>query len=289
MTSKILLKSATEYMNDYQPIYQPLYPLLMNRAQAYSEEVGTVAYKRLEAAGDIRTKHITPKDSEMHAIAAIETNKTFKKYFLGASFVQSTLQSREQNESVVAQILDENQKLMDQLALYGEGSSDGTVINNGLFYSGDVNHTTESSVEIAKGAALDHLKDMHTKIMITVNKANQIAGQKVLILYGATACAKYDSLYANSDAPFKDVLAKVLGAGWQVVKMPQDVFPASGDGWIAVNLDQIKVNHVALPQLKAQGVNEEKMHVWHNFLMGSIMIDCLVMNAVIRQPVTFAV
>jgi hypothetical protein len=36
-----------------------------------------------------------------------------------------------------------------------------------------------------------------------------------------------------------------------------------------VNLDQVKLHYTALPKLKAQGVNEEKMYSWHNFIMGS--------------------
>jgi hypothetical protein len=146
----------------------------------------------------------------------------------------------------------------------------------------------ENSVEVAAGTAADHLKDMHTKIMASAAKADDIAGRKVLIVYGSTACAKFDSLYANTDAPFKKVLAEVLGENYTLVKLPSAVTPNSTNGWIIANLDQIKLHYVVLPQLKAQGVNDEKMYSWHNFLLGSMMLEVLQYKAIIRQPVTFA-
>jgi hypothetical protein len=162
------------------------------------------------------------------------------------------------------------------------------MINNGLFWSNDANYRLESSSEVAAGTAADHLKDMHTKIMVTVAIADQMAGKKALVIYGTTACAKFDSLYANTDAPFKRVLQEVLGTNWSVVKMPDAVTPSSTNGWIACNLDAVKLHYTTLPVLKAQGFNEEKMYTWHNFLMGSMMLEVLVDDAVIRQPVTFA-
>ncbi len=159
--------------------------------------------------------------------------------------------------------------------------------NNGLFWSNDPNYRLENSAEVLKGTATDHLKDMHTKIMGTVNIADQIDGQKALIVYGADAVAKFDSLYANSDAAFKAVLADVLGPNWSLVKMPTAVTPSGTNGWIAANLDQVKLHYTALPSIYNQGVNEEKLYAWFNFLIGSMMLEVLVDDAIIRQPVTF--
>src|SRR3954469_18301172 len=97
-TSKLVLKSVDEFMADYQPIYQPLYPLFLGNAQQYSEEVGQINFKRLEAVGDIRAHHILPKDSDIRQIAVKEGSKTFKKYFLANQFVQSSLQDQSRTE-----------------------------------------------------------------------------------------------------------------------------------------------------------------------------------------------
>lgn len=287
-TGKISLRTVEEFMADYVPVYQPVYPLFMGKSQAYSEEVGTVDFKRVNTVGDIRARHITPKDTEIKQIAVNEAKKTLKKYFLANQFVISNLQDKRGLEDIVAQVLDEHQKQMDDLFLLGEGSSNSTMINNGLFWSNDSNYDLKSSAEVAAGTASDHLKDMHTKIMASVSEADDVAGRKILMVYGSTATSKFDSLYANTDAPFKRVLGEVLGANYSLVKMPSAVTPNSANGWIVANLDQVKLHYTALPSLKAQGVNEEKMYTWHNFLMGSCMLEVLAQKAVIRQPVTFA-
>ena len=67
--------------------------------------------------------------------------------------------------------------------------------------------------------------------------------------------------------------------------MPADVTPASEDGWLIANRSQVKLHYTTLPGLKAQGVNEEKMYSWHNFLMGSSMVDVMAADAIIRQPI----
>ena len=288
-TNKIIVRTQEEVMNDYTPEYSPLYSLFLPKSQAYPEEVGEVTFRRATALGDIRAKNITPKDTEIKQIAVGDTSKSFKKYFKAVQYTQSNFQSTEGNESVVSQVIDEHQKQFDEMFLTGEGTAANNVLNNGLFYSADANYLLESSAVVAAGTAADHLKDMHAKIMATVAKANVLDGPKVLLIYGAVAIAKYDSLYATSDNAFKKVLGEALeGDDWSVVKIPAEITPASVNGWIAVNMNQIKLHYVALPSLKDQGVNAEKMYTWHNFVMGSMMVEVLKKNGIIRQPVTFA-
>lgn len=286
-TNKVQLRTVEQFMSDYSPVYQPLYPLFMGKSQSYAAEVGKLDFKRIQTVGDIRAKHITPKDTEIKQIGVNEGTKSFKKYFLANQFTVSAMQDRQGVEEVVAQVLDEHQKQMDDLFLLGEGTSNSTMVNNGLFWSNDSNYVLENSIELAKGAAEDHLKDMHTKIMVSAAKADEVAGRKLIVVYGTTACAKYDSLYANTDAPFKRVLADVLGPNYSAAKMPSSVTPSGANGWIVANLDQVKLHYTALPALKDQGVNDEKMYAWFNFLMGSAMLEVLAPNGIIRQPVTF--
>jgi hypothetical protein len=285
MTNKVVLRSVEEVMADYLPVYQPLYPLFLGKSQSYAEQVGQLTFKRLEAVGDIRAKHITPKDTEIRQLGAKEGSKVFKKYFLANQYVQSSLQDREGIEDVVAQVLDEHQRQMDELFLLGEGTSASTMINNGLFWSNDVNYQLESSDAIASTGG--HLPGLHDNIIAQVQVANKIAGRKALIVYGDTALAKFNSVYTTAPVPFKKVLGDVL-TGYQQIEMPSDVTPASSDGFIIVNLDQVKLHYTALPSLKDQGVNDEKMYAWHNFLMGSCMLEVLASKAVIRQPLTFS-
>lgn len=286
-TNKVMLRSVEQFMADYKPIYTPLYSALLGNSQAYSEEAGKVSFNRLEAVGDLRAKHITPKDTVIEQIAAVEKSKVFKKYFLGKQFIQSALQDNSRTEQVIAQVLNEHQKHMDDLVLLGEGSSDSTMINNGLFWSADPNYTLESSVDYGDVSA-DPLVDLHKQMMVSMQKAKQIDGEKLVIVYGATLLPYFNGVYAASSIPFKSVLAGALeGDGFAFAEMPSDVTPSSTNGWIVVTLPQVKLHYTALPKLAAQGVNEEKMYSWHNFLMGSCMVDALCEDAIIRQPAAY--
>lgn len=285
MTNKIVLRSVDEMMADYVPTYQPFYPILLGKSQSYSEEVGKITFKRLEAMGDIRAKHLTPKDTEIRQIAVTEKSKVFKKYFLANQYTQSQLQDMAQNEDVVKQVLDENQKYMDDLVLLGEGTSAATVVNNGLFWSGDANYVLESSAEVQNDNAW--LTDLHAKVVTTKLKADLVAGRKVVVFYGADMLPKVNGIYAASAMPFKAALQQVLGGNYSIAELPADVTPSGTNGWMIINQDQVKLHYTILPQLKAQGINEEKMYSWHNFLMGSAMVEVLAHKGVIRQPVTF--
>ena len=285
MTNKLVLRTVDELMADYVPTYQPFYPILLGKSQSYAEEVGKVTFKRLEAMGDLRTKHVTPKDTEIRQIAVTEKSKTFKKYFLANQYTQSQLQDSAQNEDVVKQVLDENQKYMDDLVLLGEGTSAGTVVNNGLYWSGDANYVLESSAEVQNDNSW--LTDLHAKVITTKLKADLVAGRKVVVFYGADMLPKVNGIYASSSMPFKSALLQVLGGNYSIAELPADVTPSGANGWMIINLDQVKLHYTVLPQLKSQGVNDEKMYSWHNFLMGSAMVEVLAHKGVIRQPVTF--
>lgn len=282
-TNKIELRTVEQFMSDYVPTYNPLYPLFLGKSQAYPREVGKKEFRRVQTVGSIRGEVITPKDTEIKQVAVMSGKKTFKSYFLANQFQLSEFQSREGIEEIVAQVLDEHQRQADDLFLLGEGTSASTMLNNGLFWSDDANYTLESSASID-----DELATLHTAIVATAKKANQVAGRKLVVLYGATLLPEYNSLYAASSKAFKVALAEVLGPNYSVVEMPEDCTPSGTNGWIVANLDQTKLHYTVFPELLAQGFNEEKMYYWSNFLMGSMMLEVLQKNGVIRQPVTIS-
>jgi len=285
MTNKLVLRTIEELLADYVPTYQPLYPLLLGNSQEYAQEVGKLTFKRLEAVGDFRLKHITPKDSNVHQVSATDKSKVFKKYFLANQFIQSSFQDRQGVEDVVKQVLDENQKLADDLLLLGEGTSGSDVVNNGLFYSGDSNYVLEDSKEIDNAAG--HLTDLHAQVVVSKIKADLVAGPKLVIFYGATMMPYVNGINPTSSVPFKESLAKVLGPNYKIVEMPAAVCPSSANGWMIVNTSQVKLNYTCIPKLQSQGINEEKNYVWTNFLGGSMMVDVKASGAIIRQPCTF--
>ena len=285
-TNKVMLRSVEEFMADYKPVYVPIYAKLLGNSQAYSEEVGKISFNRLEAVGDLRAKHLTPKDTVIEQITARESSKTFKKYFLGKQFIQSALQDNSRTEQVIAQVLDEHQKHMDDLVLLGEGTSTSDMINNGLFWSNDANYDLESSKDYGD-VSDDPLVDLHKQVMTACETAKQLDGDKLVIFYGSTLLPYFNGVYASSSQPFKKILADVLGQGWDFAEMPSAVTPSNTNGVIVVTLPQVKLHYTALPQLKDQGVNSEKMYSWHNFLMGSAMVDVLALNGIVRQPLAY--
>ncbi len=288
MTNKIVLRTVDELMADFQPIYNPIYPLFLGKSVSYPEEVGKLTFHRLEAMGDIRTKHVTPKDTEIRQISVTEKLKVFKKYFLANQFTQSQLQDVSQNEDVIKQVLDEANRYQDDIFLLGEGTSASTMVNNGLFWSNDANYNLINSIEIAKATDATHLVDLHAQVITAKLACDVVAGRKVIIFYGTTMLPKVNGIYLTSSRAFKEVLAGALGPNYSVAEMPPDVTPSGANGFIIANYDQVKLHYTALPSLKAQGINEEKMYSWHNFLQGSMMLEVLANKAVYRQPTTFA-
>lgn len=284
-TNKVVLRTVEEFMDGYKPRYVPFYPLLLKNSQAYAEEVGKINFNRLEAVGDLRAKHLTPKDTEITQIAVKNSAKTFKKYFLAKQYVQSALQAREDVEGIVSQVLDEHQKQMDDLFLLGEGTAANNVVNNGVFWSGDTNYTLENSDELAN--APDTQNEFYDLMSTNLEKAKQLPGEKAIVVYGATALSKLNSLLPEQAVSVRSLVNEILDEETRIVSLPTAVTPSNVNGWMIINLDQIKTHYTTLPELKDQGVNAEKMYSWHNFLMGSAMVEVLAPNGIIRQPVTF--
>jgi hypothetical protein len=283
-TNKIVLRTVEEYMSDYVPIYQPIYPLFLGKSQQYATETGKFEFRRVQTVGDIRAKHITPKDTELRQIGIMEGKKAYKKYFLANQFTLSDFQDTQGVEEVVTQVLDEHQLQMDELFLLGEGTNETNMLNNGLYYSNDANYTLESSVAIASGTS--RLYDFHSKVITTAEKARTVAGQKDVIFFGEQVLPLYNSLYETAAKAFKVALQETLGSDFSTLQLPAAATPVGANGWIVANLDQVKTHYTTLPQLLAQGSNDEKMYLWFNFLMGSTMLEVLAKNGVIRQPAT---
>lgn len=284
-TNLITLKTTEEYMSGYDPTYRPIYPLFMTKAVAYAPEVGVNSFRKVEAIGDIRQKRILPKDTEIKQINVTDTRKSYAKYFFANQYVVSDLQDQEGTVDVIAQVLDEHQIQADELLMLGDGTSTANILNNGLFLSNDPNYTLESSAAIA---LTDRLSDFHNKVVATATKADQVAGRKVIMFYGSDIITLFNSIYPASTRAWKAVLAEVLGSDYSMVKIPEAATPAGSNGWIIANMDQVKLHYTLLPELTAQGFNEEKMYHWFNFKMGSLMLEVLAKDGVIRQPTTLA-
>lgn len=251
-------------------------------------EVGQANFKEITTVGDIRAKRVTPKDTVMKQVNAKEDVFSFKKYFFANQYVTSQLQNAEGAADVAAMVLDEHHVHADDLLLNGDGTSTSDILNDGLLINKSSKYVLESDATVAFS---DQLHKFFTAIMTTAAKANNISGQKVLFIYGTKTKALYNSLFPNSDQPVKEVLAKSLGPNYAIVEIPdapQSQAANFDEGWVIANLTQTKLHYVKLPSLFSQGVNDEKMHVWMNFLMGSMALELKAQGAIIHQPAIIA-
>lgn len=280
-TNKIALRSTDEYNGGFTPVYRPIWGLFMGNAVQYTPEVGTHAFREVKTVGDIRVKRFTPKDTELKQIAVAEGSKTFKKYFHANQFIQSAFQDQQGVQDVIDQVLDEHNKQADDLLL-GDG------INSGIYTSADSNYQLESSVEVQKDDDDgSHVADLYAKVAALAQIADTNAGRKLVMFYGANVLPKFTALFKASTKPFGAVLRDGLPVNYSFATLPSDVTPNGANGLMILNMDQLRLHWTAMPQLNARGLNEEKSYYWFNFLLGSMMVDCRVPKAIIRQPLTF--
>lgn len=286
-TNLITLKSVDQFMAGFQPIYTPIYGILMGRAVQYERDVGEIVSRRVETVGDIRAKRVTPKDTEIKQISVAEKTKTYKKYFMGSQFILSQFQDARGVDDVTSQVLDELNRQFDEMVFMGEGTTVGTQLNNGLYLSSDANYVLEGSVEVASGGNDPRLLSLHSKVMTNRDKADRVAGRKVVIFYGSNIVPLVNGLYTSGKS-FRASLQEALGADYSVLTLPTDTALNSGHGWMIVNYDQVKFHYSVLPELQKRGINEEKGYAWSNFLLGSSMTEVLASGGIIRQPATLA-
>jgi hypothetical protein len=175
------------------------------------------------------------------------------------------------------------------MLITGEGTSNSDVINNGLFWSGDSNLVVNGSAELDTDADTGGAIGLHAKVLEQAELANSVAGRKLIVFYGSNIIPIVNGLFQSNPMSVKKVIQESLGAGYSTINLPSSITPASNHGFMIINMDQIKLHYSVLTSLKSQGVNEEKMYSWHNFLMGSSMIEILASGAITKQPLTVEV
>ena len=159
------------------------------------------------------------------------------------------------------------------------------MVNNALYWSGDANYVLKSSSQLRNSP--DTQQDFYELVMANFAEARELSGTKAIVFYGADVLSKLDSLFPEQALSVRKLVEEGLGPDGRILRLPAAVTPASSNGWMIINLDQIKTHYTTFPSLKDQGINNEKMYSWHNFLIGSIMVEVLAYGGIIRQPVTF--
>jgi hypothetical protein len=273
------VKSTTEFLKDYVPTYKPIFPLFLTKGKKHAEEIGQAISKRYEAVGDYRMAQITPKDTLLRTIGCGERSKTFKKLFLMNQFELSGLQSQDAQSEIVKQVLDEGSKQFDEGLWLGGGTSDATVVNDGIFWTLDANRQT---LVTADHSALSTtlMSALLGTILSSWDTANQIAGEKILIPYGDVKSKMFEILSGSTT-----LMKACEENGVKLAMVPDALIPASNHGILIINLDQVVVHYTAIPKLDDTGFERKSKVFWTNFLQGNTMVDILVYGGIMKQSI----
>lgn len=277
-TNKPILRTAEEFAGEYSPVYGPVYPMFLagSQAKAYERVEGTQTVKGVEAIGDMIAKKFSSKDTLMHQLHGKEKTFSFDKNFYLAEYKTGINQSTDGDPQLVAEFLDNQNVLMDQLLLFGDEG------NQGLYTNNSSNYVSESA--IASIDASDK-NEFFEAIMSTAEEADKLSGSKVLMLYGENTRRLWRAgLFSTGVASVQGNLLNALGSEYTPLLMPSQVAP-NAEGWLVINMSKIRVHHHGAPWMEPGEDAPRRLRYVH-FLLGSVGVELAQLGAIIKQPVT---
>ncbi len=281
-TNLIISQTSQEFLAGYTPVYSPIYPLFTNGGQKYAMQAAERTLRRAVALGDIRTKRFSPKDTEVKHFNAGPQDKTFKAYMNVVRFTHSIFQDSQGVPDILAQALEEHQKAQDELLYFGDGATDGTQINNGLYFSNDPNYIKQSSSSLAVS---NQLLLFHQAVVSECH-AQSVGGQRSVIFYGDDCLAALDSLHADGGGSVLSQLQSVL-TDFSMIRSPVGLTPNGENGILVVNHAQVKTHYVTPPVILDQDTDRKNMEAWANFVQGSMMVDVMAYGGIRKKPLVF--
>lgn len=282
-TNLIISQTSQEFLSGYTPVYSPIYPLFTQNGQQYAMQAAERTLRRAVALGDIRTKRYSPKDTEVKHFNAGAQDKVFKAYMNVVRFTHSVFQDASGVPDILSQALEEHQKAQDELLFFGDGATDGTQINNGLYFSNDANYVKESSSSLS---ATNQLLLFHQAV-VTEARAVSVGGPRMIMFYGDTCLAALDSLHADGGGAVVAQLEEVLGNEFSLVRSPKGLTPAGENGILVINQAQVKTHYVTEPVILDQDTDRKEMQAWANFVQGSMMVDVAAYGGIRKLPLVF--
>lgn len=286
-TNLIISQTSLEFLSGYTPVYSPIYPLFTSggptQSQQYALEACERTIRRAVALGDIRTKRYSPKDTEVKHFNAGSADKVFKAYMNVVRFTHSVFQDATGVPDILSQALEEHQKAQDELLFFGDGATDGTQINNGLYFSSDVNYVKESSSSLA---ASGQLLAFHQTVVSEARAVN-VGGKRSILFYGDSCLAALDSIHDFGGGAVVATLEDVLGNEFDFIRSPKGLTPSGDNGILIINHAQVKTNYVTEPVIMDQDTDRKEMQAWANFVQGSMMVDVTAPGGIRKLPLVF--
>ncbi|MDR2426830.1 MAG: hypothetical protein LBD46_06620 [Endomicrobium sp.] len=278
-----------EINNAFTPQYRPFY-MLLKAGKVYNEKPGAITFKERGILGDKKAADVLAQDTEIKHIAVGEKpEKKYLKILKGAEYAVSTFQDNSNAQKVDNEILDEYNKQLDSEAFTGEGTSNATVKNNGLFYSKDPDF-------VDKGAAAAFPTTFADRKAFIKNLAKESAdgsggGLKRIVLLGSKLPAIFGDVIGSGTATFADLLMSGRLSGEppiEVVVPPAEINTTLGnvDAILVIDYENVLLNHGLLPQVYQRGTEARKNLTWTQYFFNSVMIEVAKKAALIKQLLT---
>lgn len=292
MTSDIRgLRTKEEYIEGSSISYIPSILAIPNKS-LFALDVNKINFKEFKIEKDsVNPSFLTPEMTEIAVAKASSQIHSFIPYGKGIKFRKDQLQNSGLNvQGMHNDIIRELSIQFDRLALTGDGT------NNGLITSTDSNYITQTSAEIPaiSGDGFNRILKAR-EIAVDLNlKVNDLTASSSLTIYfyGEALIKFLGQITANQETDVRSHIQRAFaGKSVNFVEISALALPSSlalGNGIVVVSNDLTELQHAGLPDLTAQGVNDEDDYYWARYFFGSSQIRPTRSGAVIKQPITFA-
>ena len=283
-----------EINRNYTPMYNPFY-LLLKEGKVYNEKPGKVVFKDRGLQGDKKAAEVLAQDTEIKSLSVGEkAPKEYLKFPKGAEYAVSDLQDNSDAQSVDNEVLDEFQKQLDGEIFTGEGTSNTTVKNNGIFFSKDPNFVEKAVVSFPTSFSE---RKAFIKSLAKESANGAGGGLKRIALLGSKLPAIFGDVIGAGNDTFAELLLRARLAGeppLEIMVVPNEINLklkelSSGtevDGIIVMDYENVLLNHGLLPQVFDKGYEKRGKLTWTQYFYNSAMVDIIKKAALIKQLVT---
>lgn len=258
---------------DYAPFFSTL------PAQANEAKIENVKFTTVRGDDDIVAKPLNAQDTERAHIKAGESSKEYAKFFKGVEYVESTLNARSAMPGINNKAIKALTKQLDKEIWNGTD-------NNGIINSKDENLIKEEAFTLdgSGSAAVAKLLALGATLKRLVEKTSS-SSYFTLNLYG-DKMKDYMLKVLDNGSTFGQIFRSAF-TGIPLVEVPANL-ETTNNGIVLICPQIVTLQHTALPQIKASGVDPREDEAWTKYYYGTAMVDVKEQGGIIVQPVTIS-
>ena len=258
---------------DYAPFFSTL------PAQANEAKIENVKFTTVRGDDDIVAKPLNAQDTERAHIKAGESSKEYATFFKGVEYVESTLNARSAMPGINNKAIKALTKQLDKEIWNGTD-------NNGIINSKDENLIKEEAFTLdgSGSAAVAKLLALGATLKRLVEKTSS-SSYFTLNLYG-DKMKDYMLKVLDNGSTFGQIFRSAF-TGIPLVEVPANL-ETTNNGIVLICPQIVTLQHTALPQIKASGVDPREDEAWTKYYYGTAMVDVKEQGGIIVQPVTIS-